>query len=124
MITLTTAASIEAASLDPLVRSLITQNMERLSGFDLDLNELGRFVVIEPGDTLTAIETELGFSPLASFDSRDALPYLESVTQHGNWYEALYLQGDGFGTVVFICNHPEIDPSLLALCAAWVSQGQ
>ena len=94
------------------LRSLIERCVASLSDFDdCDLAELVTFIVVEPGDSLQAIDAALGFPILSR-------PF-ELLADHIDWYEMVFvLSDDGFGVEVFISKAREVDPRLLALCAA------
>lgn len=97
---------------DPEVRALIEQRLQALSEFDdCALEELVTFIVVEPGDTLYAVDASLGFPIL---DSR-----FELIEEHAGYYEIVYvLSDDGFGIEVFVSKHPGVAPELIAMCIA------
>ena len=54
--------------LDPFLKQLLLKRLDMLSEFsDFDLSQLAHWIVIEPGDSIAAIENELGFSPWVNF---------------------------------------------------------
>ena len=63
------ASMVDAANHQPdlALRRLLSSRIEGLQDYGCDLAELVHFFVIEPGDSLDTIETELGFSPLVNF---------------------------------------------------------
>jgi hypothetical protein len=78
-----------------------------------DLSELVTFLVVEPGDSLTAIDEQLGFRLLG-----DELRRFEIITDHAAWYEIVFiLSDDGAGIEVLVPKHIAIDPELLRMCA-------
>lgn len=75
-----------------------------------DLSELAHVIVVEPGDTLRAIETEAGM-PLTDD------PPFEFIERHpGGWLEAvIILSDDGFGLAFFVPDGDAIDAELRAV---------
>jgi hypothetical protein len=128
MITLRTATAVKS-TLDLLadnqLRSLLTERAEQLTTAweGIDLSDLTHFLIIQPGDTAEDAEHELGWSLLvnpvdgARFGQPDFTPSWEWIEDHGGWFEAVFIiSDDGFGVSLFIQDHPETDPALLALC--------
>jgi hypothetical protein len=128
MISLRTTAAIKS-TLDLLadnkLRSLLTERIQQLTNAweDLDLSDLTHFLIIQAGDTAADAEHELGWSLLvnpvdgARFGQPDFTQSWEWIEDHGGWFEAVFIiSDDGFGVSLFIQDHPETDPALLALC--------
>jgi hypothetical protein len=119
----TAVATIE----DPELRSCIEKTISDLNGEDpCDHEVWGYFLIVEPGDTVQAINTQLGFSILCnrwtgvSFGHGGFTPSWEVMNAHAHWYELVFvLSDDGFGVVVFIPKTVGIDPELLAMCARY-----
>ena len=109
--------------LDPFLEQLLLKRLDMLSKFsDFDLSQLAHWIVIEPGDTIAAIETELGFSPWvnfvdgARFPNPAFTPSYEWLIAHGTWYELCYALNDsGFGIILLVPNQPDVEPTLLEL---------
>ncbi len=83
--------------LDPFLKQLLLKRLDMLSDYsDFDLSELAHFVIVEPGDTMTTIEVELGFSPLVNFvdgakyGDADFTPSWEWMIAHGPWFESVF----------------------------------
>ena len=114
MLTLRTTAAIETAAKtypDPELRVLLTSRIAGLQGYDCDLADLVHVLIVQPGDTLEALEAELGFSPIGGDH--------EILSLTSGWYEAVFiLSDDGFGWVVFIPHQPGVLPELIDFCAA------
>ena len=113
---------------DPQLRRLVLQRIDALTEECPDdaLDQLVRFVVMEPGDRPEALAGQLGFHPLTnrwdgtSFGQAGFVPPFELAEEHGAWYELVFVLGDdGFGLEVFVPRAPGVDPELLALCAAY-----
>jgi hypothetical protein len=113
---------------DPALRRLILRRFDTLTEENPDyaLDQLARFVVVEPGDRPEALAGELGFHPLEArwdgsrFGTPGFSPPFELAEEHAAWYELVFvLSDDGFGLEVFVPKAPGVDPELLALCAAY-----
>jgi hypothetical protein len=108
---------------DPELRQLIEKTMRDLSpDGPYDAAELGFFLIVEPGDSLEAINKQLGWDIMTNvwtrkrFGEADFTPSFELVEEHPAYYELVYVIGqDGFGIEVFIPKTVDI-PVLLALC--------
>lgn len=102
----------EAATLhpDPAFRLLLTRRLAAIScGGEFDPTELVRLVVIEPGDTLEAVNTDLAYTLTADW---------EACEKEGGWYALTYILSDwGEGIIVLIPDRPDIDPAFLHLCS-------
>lgn len=88
-----------------------------------DLLYISPILIIEPGDTVEDIIREIGFSPLVNrvdgerFPSPSFTPNWEYITNHGGWFEQVYVTGDdGSGVLIFVPEDDAIDGDLLALC--------
>lgn len=104
-------ADIDAIA-DPELRQLIQQSADQLLGqfepSEYSLQELGFFIVVEPGDTINELDEQLGRSIL------DTTP--EIVLEHPGWYQLVFIiSDDGFGAEVFVPKSGA-DPGLIALC--------
>jgi hypothetical protein len=113
---------------EPQLQRLLRQRFEQLSGYDFPISDLARFHVIQPGDTFATIEDELGFAINTNlvdgicFGHPDFVPSWEHAQRHGSVYEITYILDDsGFGWVLYIQDRDGIDPDLLALCHAYIS---
>lgn len=112
MLTITTSAVMAdfiSTLTDTTLKSILTDRVDQLADYDgYDLGELAHFLIVQPGDTLDAIEAALGFSPQTN--------PAEAITNHGGWLEAIFILGDdGFGWVLLIPNQPGILPDLVHL---------
>jgi hypothetical protein len=102
-------ATIQAATVlaHPDLRPLISTRIDELAEYGVDgIHELVNIIVIEPWDTLQAIDEKLGLDVLDR--------PVDVIERHPNWYELTYVLGDdGFGIVMFIpidgVNHPLLD---------------
>jgi len=118
-----------AALEDPELRDLLEERFGDLAGDQpFDADAMGYFVVVEPGDTVEALEEATGCPILRSwfddarFGDEDFAPCCEWIAAHGGWYELAYILNDeGFGVGIFVPKDPGIEQTLLALCAAYAS---
>ena len=115
----------DAANLaDPELRHLVEKTVHDLSeDYPYDPDELGYFLIVEPGDTLETIDAQLGFSILSNrysgirFGQPGFAQSFELVDEHAGYYEVVFiLSDDGFGVEVFIPKTGGINPELLAVC--------
>ena len=113
---------------DLRIRELIEQRIEEISEYcPWDADELGPFIVVEPGDTDADIEAETGFSILHSpyngtqFGDPGFSPAFEFAESHSDQlFELVYVVGDGgYGYNILIANAPGVDSTLLAFCQAY-----
>jgi hypothetical protein len=104
-----------AAPPDPDLKHLLQTHHERLAAYDgYDLQELVLIIIVEPGDTLEALEDAFGERPVA--DSTFLIEP-ELIAQHHGWIEVVFiLSDDGFGLVLFVSTAEGSDPNLVAAC--------
>ena len=93
---------------------LIGQRIEELAAYEGDdLSQLINILVLDPTDALAAIDDELGFSLLAR--------HCDVAQSHRDWFDLTFVLGDdGFGVVVYVPKHSDLDPRLAAYCARQV----
>jgi hypothetical protein len=114
-----------ASQSDPELRQLIQSRLaELLANGEYQLEELCYFVVIEPGDGLAALESQLGFSiEPDGIDGTVPIRSPEFVLLHAGWYEIVFVLGDdGFGVEVFVPDCSGVDIGLLEICASYAEQ--
>ena len=112
---------------DPLLRDLIEQRILEISdGGQWDSTLYGNFIVVEPGDSVAALEAESGCCLLtgrftdAHFGEPGFVPSFEFIEEYANCYEGVWiLSDDGFGVVILIPNVVGIDPALMSMCATY-----
>ncbi|SFM51565.1 hypothetical protein [Nitrosomonas communis] len=117
---------------DPAIRSLVQQRFfEVCAGEPYDYDIHGYMVVVEPGDSIAALEQEIGFPILHNlFDDTcygepDFSPSFEALEEHAGCYELVYIFNDeGFGAGIFIPKQPGVDGDLLAMCAEYAVSAQ
>ena len=108
------------------LNTIIDQNILKLVTLrlaQLESNIPSPMIIVEPGDCLSDIEKEIGFSILTnlfddiSYPDPDFVPSCEVLEDHGGCYEMLFILGDGDDAVeIFIPKHG-VDTALLSMCA-------
>jgi len=94
------------STLDLAVDRVVRERLDMLAEYD---EELARFIIPEPGDSMAAVEKEIGF-PFAD-------PSWEWMIDHGGLFEAPFIMSDdGYAHVLLVTDSDGIDPELIALC--------
>lgn len=113
------------------LHSLLTQRYAQLMQDDgWAFEDIARFLIVQPGDTLAAVNAALGF-PIdenfvdgARFGEPDFCPSWEWLIDHGDLFELAFVLSDaGFGWAVVVPNRPDIDEYLIRLCLEFASPG-
>ena len=108
---------------DPDILKLLTL---RLSQLDPILPT--PMIIMEQGDCLSDIEKEIGFSILTnlfddiSYPDPDFVPSCEVLEDHGDFYEILFILGDGEEAIEIFIPKTGVDPELLSMCADFSTQ--
>jgi len=107
---------------NPEIRRLVEQRIHDLGKEPFDLATLGYLIIVEPGDTLDAIDAQLGFPILCNrwtgirFGQPGFAPSFEFVEAFPGCYDMVFILDDsGYGTEVFISSEG-VNPDLLAMC--------
>ncbi len=120
MLTITDGRSLARAlslPVDARIKRLLTLRCEQLGG---DITDLARFIVVQPGDGLDALETVLGF-PVFGEPELSFAP--EWVADEGDLLEAVWILTDcGFAHVAVVPRGPGISPQLIEVFAAYASE--
>ena len=112
---------------DPEIRRLVAQRFAEVWPDETyDPNVDGYMIVVEPGDTVDAIEAECSCRILRNHlgDVRWGVyeTSFEFVDEHTCCYEmAFVLSDDGYGIELFIPKVAGVDSALLALCAQYAT---
>lgn len=121
MISMTDDASIASALQQPLHPELIDLIRRRraILGDEMPFSEMAHFVVVEPGDTIDAIETIIRW-PIRP-DPDCGLPHWEWVLVHEDvCYETVFvLNDDGYAVVLFVQAVDGMDPELIGMLRAF-----
>ena len=114
---------------DADIRSLVAQRFAEVwpdETYDPNLD--GYMIVVEPGDSVDALEKESGCHILysliggARFGNPDFSTSFEFLDEHACCYEmAFVLSDDGYGIEIFIPKIAGIDAELLAMCAQYAT---
>ncbi len=115
---------------DPAIRKLVQHRIDELGGDKFNTTELGYFLVIEPGDSIVAISSQLGFSILANrftgirWDQPGFTPSFEFIEEFPACYELVFILDDsGYGIDIFISKGTGVDPDLLVMCQRYATPG-
>ena len=105
------------------IRELVQQRINDLGGEAFDSNELGYFLVVEIGDTIEAIQAQLGFDMLRNrftgirFNVTGFTHYFEFIEEFPACYDMVFVLDDtGIGVEIFVPKEERIDPDLIAMC--------
>ena len=112
-----TFAMMDAVTIekDLQLQELISKQIENLNEYEEPLSELIHILVIEPGDALAEVDAQLGFS-------LSTRPW-DLVDPHSDWYEiTIVVSDDGFGWVVYIPIHQDLDLDLRECCARHIKE--
>ena len=103
---------------DPDILKLVTLRLAQLSS-----TLSTPMIIMEPGDSLSSIEKEIG-SPILtnlfddiSYPDPDFVPSCEALEDHGGCYEMLFILGDGEEAIEIFIPKTGVDASLLSMCA-------
>ena len=104
--------------IDPDILKLVTLRLTQLGP-----NLPTPMIIIEPKDSLSDIEKEIGFSILTNlfdditYPDPDYMPSCEALEDHGGCYEMLFILGDGDEAVEIFIPKTGVDTALLSMCA-------
>lgn len=103
--------------LDPKLHGLLTDRIANTCACELE--DLTHVLVIQAGDTESAITEEIGFSPLVHRIDGTPTPDWDWAEAHDGWWELIYTVGDsGFAYVLFVQDVDGVLPALRTLCRA------
>jgi hypothetical protein len=115
---------------DPVIRKLVQHRIDGLGGEKFNTTELGYFLLIEPGDSLDTINTQVGFNILANrftgirYGQPGYTPSFEFIEEFSTCYELVIILDDsGYGIDIFISKGTGVDPDLLAMCQRYATPG-
>lgn len=126
MIVLRDPAAVSSIA-DPDIRHLVQQRFTEIcDGVPFDPDLMGYMIVVEPGDTVDALEVESSCHILCNlfddirFGDPEFDPSFEALEEHGSCFEMVFiLNDDGFGIEIFIPKQEGIDADLLAMCQTY-----
>jgi hypothetical protein len=106
------------------IRQLVQQRIDDLGSDNFSSSDLGYLLLIEPGDTLEAIQAQIGFDILSNlrtglrYDQEGFTPSFEFIEDLGFCYDMVIVLSDsGYGVELFITKSDGIPPELLEMCA-------
>ncbi len=112
---------------DPDIRALVEHRFTQILSdepYDYDLH--GYMIVVEPHDTVEALEAETqcpivhNFFDDTQFGDADFTPCFEALEEHAKCFEMVFILNDeGFGIAIFIPKYSGINADLLAMCAEY-----
>jgi hypothetical protein len=102
------------------IRHFLVQRFQAMTeGEDLDPDIHGYALVIEPSDTMATLLADPEGSILRGLTDKG--PFVmppESVEEHPEFYDLVFVPGDGdYAVTVVVPREPGIDAQLLTLCA-------
>jgi hypothetical protein len=113
---------------DAAIRTLVQHRIDELGVDKFNTTELGYFLVIEPGDSLDATNTKIGFNILANrftgirSDQPGFTPSFEFIEEFPACYELVFILDDsGYGIDIFISKGTGVDTDLLAMCQRYAT---
>lgn len=121
MLTITDRGSLSRAlslPIDLRLRQLLIERRDQLGG---DIKDIARFIVVQPGDSLKALQQELGFDILedadgVTFPDPGFSGRWDWLANHGHIFEMCVEGTDAFTHVLLIQNSPMQNRVLRALC--------
>lgn len=121
MISMTSDISVQAALTRPLDPQLIdlVRRRRAILGDELPFEDMAHFVIVEPGDTIDAIEAVIRWPVRPDIDT--GTPSWEWVLVHeGVCYETVFvLSDDGYAVVLFVRIAEGMDPELMGMLRAF-----
>ena len=128
MLTITDGGSLSRVlglPIDLRLKSLLIERRDQLGG---DVTDIARFIVVQPGDSIKALEAELSFSVFQNctdgrrFGDPEFSPSWEWLAYHGFCFEMVFIFDDsGFAHVVLVENRPLVNRKLRLLCLTYAS---
>lgn len=113
---------------DPGIRHLVEQRFIQIcAGEVYDYEIHGYMIVLEPGDSVAALEKECSCPILrdlfdeSHFGDLDFVPAFETLEDHRCCYEMVFIMTDEAGIGIFIPKTKGIDTELLAMCAEYAA---
>jgi hypothetical protein len=114
---------------DGYIRALLTRRFRELAQEDFAYEELGEFLLIEPGDTAADLEARgricvtSGPFNAACYGDAGFSPGFECLEEHaGHCFEMVHILNDsGYGVIVIVPDQPDIDEELLRFCREYAT---
>ena len=118
-------AHILSAPLDPDLRAILDGRLALLypEFSDWDLADLAHFIIVEPGDSIDAIERELAINPLVNIVDNVRYPdpafepsFEFCIARKGYFDLTFALCDSGLANCLLVPDRDDIVPTLLELC--------
>lgn len=125
-----TMQRVLAGPIDPDLKAILLQRLDLLQEYleTYDFGELLTVLIVQPGDSIEAIETELTFSPLVCLegyrfpDSRFTSGIWEFIIKRTGYFEmTMCLCDSGLGHLLILPDRDGVDPTLLELCRTYAA---
>ena len=115
---------------DPDLKAILLERLALLAEFsEWDLADLAHFIIVEPGDSIEAIESELGINPLVNIvdDARYPDPAFDPsfefcIARAGYFDLTFALCDSGLANCLLVPDRDDIEPTLLALCRSYATE--
>jgi hypothetical protein len=98
---------------DAAIRALVIRRFDELRSPDYTWAELGYFVIVEPDDIITELETAhhiaitTGYCCTVNYGQSGFIPSFELIEEHESSYELVFILNDsGFGVTLFVPKLP------------------
>lgn len=108
---------------DAYIRGLIAQRFQEISIDGYSYDDLGMFVLAEPGDSIADLEKAggvwitSGVFTDTKFGDPDFAPCFEVLEEHtGHCFEMVHILAGDYGVCTVIPDQAGIDPELLRFC--------
>ncbi len=120
-------ARILSGPVDPDLKTILLDRLELLAEFsDWDLADLAHFIVVELGDTIEAIEREIGISPFVNLVDGARYPdptfepsWEHCITRNGYFDLTFALCDSGQALCLLVPDRDDVEPTLLELCRVY-----
>ena len=119
-----------AEPIDIDLRKILLDRLQLLAEYlcEWDLADLANFIIVEPGDTIEAIEAELGISPLQDAQSQVRYPdpsfepaWEFCIARKGYYDVTFALCDSGLGLVLLVPDQEGVVPELRAMLKVYAT---
>ena len=132
MITIYDSADMQrvlSGPIDPDLKAILLGRLELLAEFsDWDLADLANFLVCQPGDSIDAIEKELGISPFVNlvdgirYPDPAFQPSFEFCIMRTGYFDLTFCLSDaGLANCLLVADRDGVEPTLLELCRLYAA---
>ena len=122
-------ARVLSGPIDPDLKAILLGRLELLADFsDWDLADLAHFLVCQPGDSIEAIENELGISPFinlvdgARYPDAAFVPSWEFCIARKGYFDFTFALSDaGPSNCLLVLDRDDVEPTLSELCRLYAT---